>query len=190
MRVRLARPSWLDGRTIVGALIVGAILHLAMTLSWAHVSATAPYDRLAEGLPMNRMQVMPPVTATRQLLPFQSPDLRVAICRFDATDGPIAVRASLPGVGWSLSLHGERGENFFVVTGQESRRTELALLLVPQGDEFVPLPNDAVGPQALAQVPLEHRRGLAFLRGPVPGPAYRAEVEAELARASCTLRTR
>ena len=190
MRLKLKRPSWLEGRTIVGALIVGALLHIVATLSWANLTASRAYETLAAPLPVNRMLVTQPVTAARQMLPFQTPDLRVAACRYDTTDGPIAIRASLPGLGWSLSLHGERGDNFFVVMGQEGRRTELALLLVPQGEEFVPLPGDAVGPQAMAQVPLQQHRGIAFLRGPVRGPAYRAEVEAELARASCTLRTR
>jgi uncharacterized membrane protein len=186
--MRLRIPGWIHGRTIVVALFVGAMLHIVVTLWSAKVSASRAFDAVAARLPVNKMQVLPPVTAATQLYPFQAPDMRYAVCRFDATDGAIVVRASLPGLGWSLSLHSATGENFFVVAGQDGKRTELALLLVPQTDEFVPLPRDAVGQQNLAQITLPNRGGLAILRGPMQSPAYRAEIEAELAKGSCSQR--
>jgi len=186
--MRLKLPGWIHGRTIAGALIIGAMLHIVVTLWSAKVSASRAFDAVAARLQVNRMQVLPPVTASTQLYPFQAPDMRYAVCRFDATDGAIIVRASLPGLGWSLSLHSAAGENFFVVAGQDGKRTDLALLLVPQTDEFVPLPRDAAGQQNLAQVTLPNRQGLAILRGPMQSPAYRAEVEAELAKANCSQR--
>ncbi|MFZ4808926.1 MAG: DUF1254 domain-containing protein [Hyphomicrobiaceae bacterium] len=190
MRLTLKPPSWLHGRTLVAAVIVGAMVHIVVTLTAAHRSARAAFDAVARQLPVNQMKLLPATSAANQLLPFQSPDMRYVVCRFDAGDGSITVKASLPGLGWSLSLHNADGGNFFVVTGQEGRRTELALLLVPQGDEFVPLPREAVGAQSLAQVPITQREGLAIVRGPLTSPAYRAEVEAELAKAACAHRKR
>lgn len=190
MRLKLELPQWLHGRTIVAALLVAAILHIALTLGSVHVSARRGFDAASTGLPINRMQTLPPIGIDTQFVPFQTPDMRYAVCRFDAVDGSILVRASLPGLGWSLSLHSSRGDNFFVISGQDGRRTDLSLLLVPQTDEFVPLPREASGAQSMSQIPLPERDGLVIIRGPLHSTAYRAEVEAELARASCVLRRR
>jgi uncharacterized membrane protein len=188
MRVKL--PGWLHARTFVAALLVGSILHIASTLFSAHLASRRAYAAVADKLPVNQMQVLPPATASMQAMPFQSPDMRYAACRFDASEGPVAVKVALPGLGWSVALHSDQGDNFFLLTGQEGRRTELSLLLVPQGDEFVPLPRDVTAVQNLSQVNLPTREGLVIIRGPLPAVAYRAEVEAELSRATCQLRKR
>lgn len=187
MRVKV--PGWLHGRTLVAAIIIGAILHIASTLISAHFAGRQAFTALADTLPLNQMKVLPGATA-EQVMPFQSPDMRYAACRYDASEGPVAVKAALPGLGWAISLHSADGDNFFLLTGQEGRRTELSLLLVPQGDEFVPLPRDVSAVQNLAQVNLPTRQGLIMIRAPLPAAAYRAEVEADLARATCQLRKR
>lgn len=189
-RLNLRIPGWLHARTIVAALLLGAVVHIATTLLWARMSATKAFDAIALKLPPNRMTVLSPTTANDQLLPFQSPDMRYAICRFDARDGSVAVKATLPGPGWSLSLHSADGDNFFVVTGQDGRKTELSLLLVPQSDEFIPVPRDVSGTQAVSQIALSNPEGLIMVRGPIPAAAYRFAVETELLRASCVLRKR
>jgi uncharacterized membrane protein len=186
MPLRLPRLVLANTRVIIAALITGALLHILVTLAAARGGSRVAVDRLGErAAALNTMQVMPAVTAQSQVLPFQSADIRYAICRFDAHDGPITVRASLPGPGWTFALFAANGDNFYTVSGQSGRRIDLSLLLLPSGDEFVPVPRDSLGTQGRLSIQLPGYTGLMVLQAASQGLAYRAETEAELQRAQC-----
>ena len=78
--------------------------------------------RIAIDLPANKMVVLPPASAKSQLLPFMSPDMRYAVCRYDAGNGPIAVNATLADKGWSFGLYTLEGDGFYAVPSQTTRR--------------------------------------------------------------------
>lgn len=176
-------------RTTLAALLTGAILHLCTTFVLARVGATQPFANLARDLPVNEMKLLPIATPKTQMLPFEPADVLSAGCAFDATAGPVVVRVTLPGAGWTLSFYSPSGSNFYTIAGQDGRRTDVALLLVPAGDEFVPIPFDPTGQQQrLLQVTLPAKIGVALVRAPLPSQAWRSEVEADLRLASCALR--
>jgi uncharacterized membrane protein len=168
---------------------MGAILHLCTTFMLARIGATAPYTRVARLLPVNEMKILPPTTAKSQVLPFESGDVLIAACAFDATTAPVLIRSVLPSPGWSLALYSPTGENFYTIAGQESRRIDVQLMLVPSGDEFVPLALEIGAAQSrVLQVALPSRTGLALLRAPLPGQAWRGEIESDLRLSSCQVK--
>ena len=176
-------------RTGIAALLMGSILHLCTTFVLARIGATQPYAKVVQALPVNEMRLMPPVTPKSQVLPFEAADMLSTACSFDASTGPVVIRAVLAGAGWTLGLHSPSGTNFYSIAGQDGRRTDIALMLIPAGDEFVPMPRDTTGQQSrILQVALPAKTGLAVLRAPLPGQAWKAEVEVDLKLASCTLR--
>ncbi len=175
-------------RTLALAVIAGAIVHICATLTWPYLTTGGAFERLSKLLPVDQMRVLPPTAAKTQVMAFQAPDLRYAVCRFNASEAAIVVRASLPESGWTFSVHGTQGQSIYVVSGQDQRATEIALLLLPPGERFVgPLP-EARLTSGLAQVPLPTAEGLIVIRAPSKGAAYHAVLEAELAKASCTPR--
>ncbi len=68
-------------------------------------------------LPINNMQILPPVSPEAQPLPFMGTDARYAVCRFDTEEGAVALNATLPGPGWILALYSPEGDNFVLVGG-------------------------------------------------------------------------
>lgn len=184
---RLKRANW---RLIAAAFFAVCILHIVATLAAPELATSSAYDRLAQDLPLNKMQVVPPVAPKTQLLPFLSPDARYALCRFDTLDGSVALTANLPGPGWTLALYSTEGENFYVSVAQPGRRTEISLLLVPSDERVTGLaahaPADA--PQQDATLTVAAQKGLAVLRAPDQGLAYRARNLAQLKRARCAFR--
>jgi uncharacterized membrane protein len=188
MRPKL--PKWvreIGWRTVVGALLLGGIVHISATLAVPVAGSGHAYQRLRDTLPLNRMVVLPASTPTRALLPFLSPDMLYAMCRYELTGGAVTVTAMLADAGWALSLHTPGGENFYVMPGQAARRDEVSFLVVPGGDRFT----DAVLPPRRAsaadtQVASPSAEGLIVVRAALPGLAWRAETEALLKRASCT----
>ncbi len=182
---RIGQANW---RFIATTFCAAAILHIVATLAAPEIAAAPPYSRLRQMLPLNTMLVIPPITADTQPLPFMAPDARYAMCRFDSSNGTVEVTASLPGPGWSLSLHSKEGENFYTAVAQPGRRTDVSLLLIPTDERFTGLTAEAKGKNSVesASLTLVARDGIAIVRAPDMGQAFRARNEAELARARCS----
>jgi uncharacterized membrane protein len=176
-------------RTIVAGLLAAGIVHILLTFAWPAWHARQALAGLrALNMPVNQMRLLPPTSAKTQVLPFQAPDMRYAICKFNASDAAIVAKASLPEPGWSFSIHSPTGETVYVITGQEQRRTDIALLLLPPGDRFLGVLPEARLGSGLSQLQLAINEGIIMLRAPSKGPAYNAEVDAELVKASCLAR--
>jgi uncharacterized membrane protein len=183
----LARIRPPNLRIALAALCAMGILHICATLTAPLFSVTTAFARLEPLLPVNEMKILPPVTPEAQPLPFLTPDVRYAMCRYDSTGGPVTVTAVLPGRGWSLALHTPNGDNVYAATGRDDRSTTLRLRIVPTEDRFFGLSPEAQGmarPTARTQT-VASTRGVAIIRAPDKGQAYQRIIEADLLRAHC-----
>lgn len=173
-------------RSLLLAIIAAGIVHIGMTFAWPVMFSTNVVAQLMTAVPPNMMRVLPPTTPKSQVIAFQGPDLRYAVCRFDVSEAAYVVRAVLPEAGWTFSVHNRAGDSVYVVTGQDQRRTDIAVLLLPPGDRFVGILPEARLAAGLAQVAMPTSDGVVLIRAPNKGTAYQAEVTAELSKASCT----
>ncbi len=180
---RYPRLRW---RTLALAVLGGGIVHVCMTFAWPYLSVAGPVQQLAASLPPNVMRILPAATPKSQLIPFQGPDLRYAACRVNVAEAAYVVRATLPEAGWTFSVHNGAGDSIYVVTGQDQRRTDIAVLLLPPGDQFVGVLPEARLAAGLAQISMPGAEGIVLIRAPDKGVAYQAELLAELAKATCT----
>jgi uncharacterized membrane protein len=158
-------------RTIVAGLLAAGIVHIVLTFAWPSLRGQQAFAAV-KSMPVNQMQLLPPTSAKAQVLPFQAPDMRYA----------------LPEPGWTFSIHGPTGDTIYVITGQEQKRTDIALLLIPPGERFLGVLPEARLGSGLSQLQLPVKEGMIMLRAPNKGPAYNAEVDAELLKASCLAR--
>jgi uncharacterized membrane protein len=183
----LTRLRNIDPRLILAALFSMAVLHVATTFAAPSIAMSTAWDRLAPALKSNTMVVFPPITPDAQPLPYLAPDTRVAMCLFDTRGGKVAITASLPAPGWTLTLYDRSGAAIYVAAGRPDQPTSISLLLVPDDDRFMGLTPEAQGRRSPRQTQLQvqARKGLAVLRAPDTGYAYRAVTEAELNRATC-----
>jgi uncharacterized membrane protein len=177
-------------RVIALALFAVLILHILATLAAPRLAPSTAYSRLADLLPVNSMQILPPIAPGAQPLPFMGPDSRYAMCRFDSTKGPVQISAVLPGAGWSLSLFTDKGDSLYTSVAQPGRRTEISLVLVTSDEKFAGLTPEAAGQSVKEDrsLSLPAKRGIAILRAPDQGLAYKALNEAELKRSLCGVR--
>jgi uncharacterized membrane protein len=187
MKKILAHLRRFDLRLVLAALFSMAVLHVATTFAAPSLAMSSAWDRLTPALKSNTMVVFPPITPEAQPLPYLAPDTRIAICLFDTRNGKVALTASLPAPGWTLTLYDRRGTAFYSASGRPDKPTAISLLLVPDDDRFMGLTPEAQGLRSPRQIQMQvqARKGLAVLRAPDAGYAYRALTEAELTRASC-----
>lgn len=182
---RYPRIRW---RTLLLGLIGAGIVHIVATLVWPQFSGGSGALRIAATLEAGQMTVLPPLSPKTQLVPFQAPDFSYAACRIDVSEAAYAVRATLPEPGWTLSIHNMAGDTVYVVTGQEQRSTNIALLVLPPGDRFVGVLPEARLAAGFAQVSMPSPQGIVLLRAPNKGAAYQSQVDADLAKATCVAR--
>jgi len=176
-------------RLVIAALISVGILHIVATFATPSLTGVSAFSRLRTKLPVNRMVMLTPLTPENQPLPYLSGDVRYAMCRYDTNKAPVAVSASLPDQGWSLALYSPEGDNFYVATGTQGIKTDLSILLVTSDERFMGLTPEAKGlpTNRQATLPIGARQGLAVIRAPDHGTAYRAQTESILKMAACTV---
>jgi uncharacterized membrane protein len=174
--------------TVLAAIVCAGIVHILATLMVPQLAAGSAYQRLAAGLPPNKMRMLPIVAAGAQPLPFMTPDTRYAVCRFDVSNGPVSIRAFLPDKGWSLALYSPSGDNFYAAPAQDLRRTEVNFTLLPPGERpagFFGFGFGRTAAQSSSEIIAPQGEGLVVVRAPLRGLSYAGETEAQLARASC-----
>lgn len=185
----LKRARALNWQVVAVSLVCAGIVHIAATLLVPQLATGGAVQRLLADLPVNKMLVLPPPTAQSQPLPFTNPDTRLAVCRFDVSDGPVAISALLPDKGWSLGFYTPDGDNFYAVPAQDLRRAELAFTLMPASEQpsagFLGFGRTPAVEASRIIVP--QREGLVVVRASLRGQSYKGELEAQLARASCGL---
>jgi uncharacterized membrane protein len=193
-KLPLKRPSWsaqapaarwINWRTALAAALLGGIVHICATFLAPVYTSGHAYRLLADQLPPNRMTVLPQQAPGRQILPELPPDVLYAMCRYDLRQGAVAVRATVLGPGWALSVHTPWGTNFYVLPGQRDRSTDVSFLLVPSAPEAALSLPRRQGP-ADTQIASPTLEGIIVLRAPIRGLAWIAEIESILQRASCT----
>lgn len=171
---------------LVAALIAAGIVHICTVFALPYFYRTDAYSRLARTLPGNSFVILPQALPKAQVLPYQLPDSRYAICRFDVGESAITVSAVLAEPGWTLSAYTQDGESFYAMPANEQRRTTVSLVILPPGDRFLgPLAELRAVDPSTSQVTAPSRRGLIVIQAPLKGRTYTAEIEQSLTQASC-----
>jgi uncharacterized membrane protein len=180
----MRRLSWY---TLLLAVVVGGLIHIAATMILPRFAKASAFQQLADALPVNRMRILPPIDVTTQPLPYIGPDVRLAVCRYDVSDGPVAVKVLLPDSGWMLALYTEAGDNFYVLPAQEGRAVNLTLTLIPRGERSFSLLSfgGRVTQTSISQVEVPRTKGFAVIRAPMRGRAFAGEIESTLKRSGC-----
>ncbi len=182
-------PGWIrkaSWHTALAALVAGGIIHILATLVVPRLAPASTFQRLTQSLQMNRMYVLPQATRDTQVVPFLEADLRLAVCRYDVTDGPISLSVTLPEKGWSLALYSSQGDNFFVLPAQEMRRSNLSLTLVPPPEKLFGLFNwGRTANTTATEIQVPAPRGLIVVRAPLRSRSHAAEIDSVLQKAQC-----
>jgi uncharacterized membrane protein len=182
--------------SLATAAVTAAVLHIAMTFAFpatAHwFGRGAAYHRLKFQLEANRMKLFTIEAGSgAPLLPFLSPDMSYAFCRYDVSAGPVAVSALLPDAGWSLALYTPQGDNFYAAPGGEGRAAVVEFLIVPASDRLINLvPGMRRADVDATQVTSPVREGLLVVRAPYRGLAFESATRAALTKATCAAATR
>lgn len=182
----LSRPFRIINWRILAAALFGiGIVHIIATLAAPSLTLSAAYHRLEGVLPTNRPVILPPVSPQNQPLPFMTPALRYAMCRYDTANGPVDVSVELGATGSSLTIYTVDGEA--VYTAAQSEVPLHMVRITPADGRFLGLTPEARGHRS-SQVPsatLHADRGVVVYATPDLGVSYQSATQHHLAAASC-----
>ncbi len=171
---------------ILLCLVLAGLIHIAAVLTLPALAPKDAWDRLIPLGPANTMIAMPPASPGKSVLPMMGPDVRYAFCRFDLTESPVRLKATVPDTLWLIAFYTPKGENFYAVSGADMRRTQLDLIIAtadqPVAEAGVDAPEEA---DQIVVVTSPVDKGVAVIRAPVVGPSRARRVELALEGTSC-----
>ena len=148
------------GKYVLGALIVGALVHFAAILAVPRVLMHVAMERIGAG-GANAWRVSDRVTAASRQIVRPSPDFAYSACVFDLSEGPVVITATPWDAYWSLSLYAANSDNFFVIDDREAHYGA-GIALVRRGAEH------PEGASMVVESP--SGRGIALIRRLAPRP--------------------
>lgn len=110
-------------------VLLSVVVHLGLVLLQPLADTKKWFDDLEGYAPVNQLFQIPEITPASTTFAQASPDIFYAFCRFDLSDQPVKIAASLPDSYWSISMYSEKSDNFYVINNRQAGQSELRLLL-------------------------------------------------------------
>ncbi len=171
-------PLW-----ILGALLLGGIVHLSTVLAMPQAATQDAYSRLAQFTPVNAVVPLEPPSASNATMPFMDPAFAVAVCRYDLSNGPLKLSAPLSQTYTSVTFYNRNSLAYYAINDRAAGRRAIELDLMTEEQHAV-VPEEEIVTAAdrlIIESPTE--RGLIVLRALAPEPNLMAMARRALAGA-------
>ncbi len=127
---------------VAGCLVVAGIVHLASIFIMPQLAPRDAFARMSAAAPLHRQTLLPAISPGAGG-PFDDPAFAQGLCRYDLSQGPVRMRATLPPDALMLiSFHGRQGQIFYSMTDRSATRGKLDVLLVTRRQLDVVEAND------------------------------------------------
>ena len=120
-------PLW-----ILGALLLGGIVHLSTVLAMPQAATQDAYSRLAQFTPVNAVVPLDAPSATNATMPFMDPAFAVAICRYDLSAGPLKLNAPLSQAYTSVTFYTRNSVAYYAINDRAAGRRAIELDLMTE----------------------------------------------------------
>jgi uncharacterized membrane protein len=171
---------------LVGGLLLGGIIHLAIVLMVPLFASNDAWSRMAAFGTDGAFHVIAQPAAGAEPVAGLDPRMLQAVCRFDLSRSPVRIVANLPGEFWSVALFDRRGRNAYSLNDRTAEQGQLDLwVLTPvQMAQIRQAPPASLDTAILVEMPSE--LGFAVLRVFVPDDTQAPAAQAALAAAACS----
>jgi uncharacterized membrane protein len=175
-------PLW-----ILGALLLGGIVHLSTVLAMPQAATQDAYSRLAQFTPVNTVVPLEAPSAPKATMPFMDPAFAVAVCRYDLSAGPLKLSAPLSQAYTSVTFYTRNSVAYYAINDRAAgrRAIELDLMTEEQHAQVPEEENVTAADRLIIESPTQ--RGLIVLRALAPEPNLMAMARRALAGAQCRI---
>jgi uncharacterized membrane protein len=172
---------------ILGAVLLGGIVHLSTVLAMPKAATQDAYSRLVPLTPVNTMVALPAPTADGSVMPFMDPAFAAAVCRYDLSGGAIKLNAPLSQAYTSVTFYSRTSVAYYAIDDRAAGRRAIELdLMTPEQHAQVPEEEDVTAADRLI-IESPTATGLIVLRALSPEPGLMAMARRALANAKCRI---
>jgi uncharacterized membrane protein len=170
---------------ILGAILLGGIVHLSTVLAMPQTAKQDAYSRLAPLTPVNAVALLPPPTAKASLMPFMDPAFAVAVCRYDISSGPLKFKAPVSQAYTSVTFYTRKSVAYYAINDRAAGRRSIELdLMTAEQHAQLPAEEDVTAADRLI-IESPTTTGLILLRTLAPEPGLMPMARRALAGAQC-----
>lgn len=170
---------------ILGAALLGGIVHLSTVLLLPRTAAEDAYSRLVPLTPVNAVAPLAPPTAAAATMPFMDPAFAVAVCRYDLSNGPLKLNAPLSQAYTSVTFYTRASIAYYAINDRAAGRHAIELdLMTPEQHAEVPEEEDVTAADRLI-VDSPTTTGLIVLHALAPEPGLMPMARKALDAAQC-----
>lgn len=172
---------------VIGGFVAGGIIHILCVLGIPALAERDAWSRLSATMKPNTLVVADGKSGGGGL-PFSPPDVISAYCLFDISERNVVVRSPLSDGPWSLAVSTPSGENFYLVTGADTKKSEARLILIRRdrlSEELATEKTEEGEDQNIVVSPSE--TGFVVIRAPLRGESFRAQALSDLKKARCNI---
>jgi uncharacterized membrane protein len=175
-------PFW-----ILGALLLGGIVHLSTVLAMPQAATQDAYSRLARLALVNNLVPLAAPTAESAIMPFMDPAFAVAVCRYDLSLGALKFSAPLSQAYTSVTFYTRKSVAYYAINDRAAGRRTIELdLMTPQQHAELPEQEDVTSADRLI-IESPTVTGLIVLRALAPEPGLMTMARRALAGARCSV---
>jgi uncharacterized membrane protein len=173
-------PLW-----ILGALLLGGIVHLSTVLAMPQAATQDAYSRLARLAPVNTVVPLAPPTPKAAVIPFMDPAFAMAVCRYDLAGGTLKLNAPLSQAYTSVTFYTRNSVAYYAINDRAAGRRAIELdLMTPEQHAQMPEEQDVTAADRLI-IESPTTTGLIVLRALAPEPGLMPMAQHALAAARC-----
>jgi uncharacterized membrane protein len=172
---------------VLGAVLLGGIVHLATVLALPRAADQDAYSRLSSLTKVNAVVPMPAPTADSSVMPFMDPAFTAAVCRYDLTDGIIKLNVPLSQAYTSVTFYTRNSVAYYAIDDRAAGRRAIELdLMTADQHAQVPEEEDVTAADRLI-IESPTTTGLIVLRALAPEPGLMPMARRALANAQCRI---
>jgi uncharacterized membrane protein len=172
---------------VLGAVLLGGIVHLATVLALPRAANQDAYSRLLPITKVNAVVPMPPPTADSSVMPFMDPAFTAAVCRYDLSDGIIKLNVPLSQAYTSVTFYTRNSVAYYAIDDRAAGRRAIELdLMTADQHAQVPEEEDVTAADRLI-IESPTTTGLIMLRALAPEPGLMPMARRALANAQCRI---
>lgn len=170
---------------IVGGVVLGGIIHLAVILTMPSLATTAAWDRVASAGAGEALVILPQPAAGDPNPLRLDPELVYAACQIDLREGPATISGVLPQAFWSVAVYGRAGAVIYSTTNRDAVGTRLDLGVFNAAQTRLLAEQQLDVAEGLLIVEAREDDILVVVRLAPPYPALRTRYAEQLSELNC-----
>ena len=175
--------------TIIGGILLGAIVHLVSVLALPRIATQDAYSRLTPMTKLNAVTALPSADPNNAPMPFMDPAFAIAVCRYDLSTGPIKLAVPVSQAYTSVSFYTRSEVAYYAINDRSAGRKVIELDLMTEAQHAeLPQDEDVTAADRLI-IDSPTATGLIVLKALAPEPGLMTQAQSSLAASSCKVQT-